>query len=194
MFICVPLRWFRVSIQQRWRYQWCSILQCGSWSTLLLSGETATPPGWPSNSSYNITAQMVRNSLRNYYNQFVSLCFSWKKILIDQLQRDINMLWYPTDVVSWLEVERLVHRSVFESMPLTRLDSKGVLLRPPGQLGTLRPAQEQMTTSIPWDNPLSYSKQQINTLRTKGNSITVMWFYLTTVFKTLKHAISHSKL
>ncbi|XP_010780484.1 sperm-associated antigen 17-like, partial [Notothenia coriiceps] len=72
------------------------------------------------------------------------------------------------DVVSWLEVERLVNRSVFESMPLTRLDSKGVLLRPPGPLGTLRPAQEQMTTSIPWDNPLSYSKQQINTLRTKG--------------------------
>ncbi|KAI4808604.1 hypothetical protein KUCAC02_000658 [Chaenocephalus aceratus] len=102
----------------------------------------------------------------------------WQLIHSVAQQRNSNSSWmaikqqlqhYCTDdVVSWLEVERLVHRSVFESMPLTRLDSKGVLLRPPGQLGTLRPAQEQITTSIPWDNPLSYSKQQINTLRTKG--------------------------
>ncbi|XP_063756379.1 sperm-associated antigen 17 [Eleginops maclovinus] len=84
---------------------------------------------------------------------------SWKAIK-QQLQH-----YCTDDVVSWLEVERLVHQSVFESMPLTRLDSKGVLLKPPGTLG---PAQEQMTTSIPWDNPLSYSKQQLNTLQTKG--------------------------
>ncbi|KAF3836961.1 hypothetical protein F7725_004425 [Dissostichus mawsoni] len=101
----------------------------------------------------------------------------WQLIHSVAQRRNSNSSWmaikqqlqhYCTDdVVSWLEVERLVHRSVFESMPLTRLDSKGVLLKPPGQLGTLRPAQEQMTHQ-PWDNPLSYSKQQINTLRTKG--------------------------
>ncbi|XP_051284825.1 sperm-associated antigen 17 isoform X4 [Dicentrarchus labrax] len=74
------------------------------------------------------------------------------------------------DVVSWLEVERLFHQSVFESMPLTRLDQKGVLVNAPGPLGTLEPAQQQTSTIIPWDNPLSYAKQQLNNLRTKGST------------------------
>lgn len=73
-----------------------------------------------------------------------------------------------TDVVSWLEVERLFHQSVFESMPLTRLDQKGVLVNAAGPLGTLEPAQQQTPTIIPWDNPLSYAKQQLNNLQTKG--------------------------
>ncbi|XP_034757010.1 sperm-associated antigen 17 isoform X3 [Etheostoma cragini] len=72
------------------------------------------------------------------------------------------------DAVSWPEVERLIHQSVFESMPLTRLDQKGVLLNAPGQLETLEPAEQQTPTIIPWDNPLSYAKQQLNNLRIKG--------------------------
>ncbi|XP_044039721.1 sperm-associated antigen 17 isoform X2 [Siniperca chuatsi] len=72
------------------------------------------------------------------------------------------------NVVTWLEVERLFHQSVFESMPLTKLDQKGVLLNAPGPLGILEPAQQQTPTIIPWDNPLSYAKQQLNNLRTKG--------------------------
>lgn len=79
--------------------------------------------------------------------------------------------------MSWLEVERLFHQSVFESMPLTKLDQKGVLLNAAGPLGTLEPAQEPTPTTIPWDNPISYAKQQLNNLRTKGplvHSITVI--------------------
>uniref|UniRef100_A0A671YZ06 Sperm associated antigen 17 n=1 Tax=Sparus aurata TaxID=8175 RepID=A0A671YZ06_SPAAU len=72
------------------------------------------------------------------------------------------------DVVSWPEVERLFRQSVFESMPLTNLDEKGVLLNAPGPLGALEPAHQQPATIFPWDNPLSYAKQQLHSLRTKG--------------------------
>ncbi|XP_070710647.1 sperm-associated antigen 17 [Pempheris klunzingeri] len=71
------------------------------------------------------------------------------------------------DVVSWHEVECLFHQSVFESMPLTRLDQKGVLQNTPGPLGTPEIAQ-QAPIIIPWDNPLLYAKQQLNKLWTKG--------------------------
>ncbi|XP_031140996.1 sperm-associated antigen 17 isoform X4 [Sander lucioperca] len=102
----------------------------------------------------------------------------WELIHSVAQRRNSNSCWMATkqqlqhyctdDVVSWLEVERLIHQSVFESMPLTRLDQKGVLLNAPGQLGTLEPAEQQTPTIIPWDNPLSYAKQQLNNLRTKG--------------------------
>uniref|UniRef100_A0A3Q3K0D7 Uncharacterized protein n=1 Tax=Monopterus albus TaxID=43700 RepID=A0A3Q3K0D7_MONAL len=61
------------------------------------------------------------------------------------------------DAVSWPEVERLLHQSVFETMPLTGVDRHGVLLN------TVRPP-----TAVPWDNPLSYAEQQLHNLRTKG--------------------------
>ncbi|XP_030017766.1 sperm-associated antigen 17 [Sphaeramia orbicularis] len=64
------------------------------------------------------------------------------------------------DVVSWPEVERLFHHSVFESMPLTTLHQKGVLLNATGSL--------QTPPIIPWDNPLSYAKQQFSILSRKG--------------------------
>lgn len=80
----------------------------------------------------------------------------------------ILMLWYSTDVVSWRDVERLFHQSVFESMPLTRVDQKGVLLNAPGPTGTLGAAQQPTPTIIPWDNPQSYAKQQLNILQAKG--------------------------
>lgn len=68
----------------------------------------------------------------------------------------------------WPEVERLFHQSVFESMPLTRLDQQGILLNAAGPQGTLEPAQQQIPTINPWDNPLSYAKQQLHNLQTKG--------------------------
>ncbi|KAM6894209.1 sperm-associated antigen 17 [Lycodopsis pacificus] len=99
----------------------------------------------------------------------------WELIQTVARPRDSNTCWmaikqqlqhYCTDdIVSWLEVERLIHQSVFESMPLTRLDPNGVLQNAPGPLGS---AQQQTPTIIPWDNPLSYAKQQHDNLRTKG--------------------------
>ncbi|XP_029311120.1 sperm-associated antigen 17-like isoform X2 [Cottoperca gobio] len=95
----------------------------------------------------------------------------WELINSVAQQRNSNSCWmaikqqlqhYCTDdVLSWLEVESLIHQSVFESMPLTRLD----------QRGTLEPAQQQKLTVIPWDNPLLYAKQQLNNLQTKGPTI-----------------------
>ncbi|XP_042368348.1 sperm-associated antigen 17 [Plectropomus leopardus] len=104
----------------------------------------------------------------------------WELINYVAQQRDSKSSWmaikqqlqhYCTDdVVSWLELERLIHQSVFESMPLTRLDQKGVLLNSSGPLGTLKPSQQtqQTPTIIPWDNPLFFAKVQLNNLRTKG--------------------------
>ncbi|XP_031706794.1 sperm-associated antigen 17 isoform X2 [Anarrhichthys ocellatus] len=102
----------------------------------------------------------------------------WELIQSVARPRDSNSCWmaikqqlqhYCTDdIVSWLEVERLIHQSVFESMPLTRLDPNGVLQNAPGPLGPLYPAQQQTPTIIPWDNPLFYAKQQRENLQTKG--------------------------
>nr|XP_033507561.1 sperm-associated antigen 17 isoform X6 [Epinephelus lanceolatus] len=99
----------------------------------------------------------------------------WELIQSVTQQRDNNSCWmaikqqlqhYCTDdVVSWLEVEHLIHQSVFESMPLTRLDQKDVLLTAPGALETLEPAQPQTPTIIPWDDPLSYAKQHLDNLQ-----------------------------
>uniref|UniRef100_A0A8C3A475 Uncharacterized protein n=1 Tax=Cyclopterus lumpus TaxID=8103 RepID=A0A8C3A475_CYCLU len=115
----------------------------------------------------------------------------WELIQSVARPRDSNSCWmaikqqlqhYCTDdVVSWLVVERLIHQSVFESMPLTRLGPNGVLQNAPGPLGPLYPAHQQTPTIIPWDNPLSYAKQQRNILHTKGllfliNSITLINF------------------
>ncbi|XP_054457183.1 LOW QUALITY PROTEIN: sperm-associated antigen 17 [Anoplopoma fimbria] len=102
----------------------------------------------------------------------------WELIQSVARPRDSNSCWmaikqqlqhYCTDdVVSWPEVESLIHQSVFESMPLTRPNQNGVLKNASGPLGTLDPAEQQTPTIIPWDNPLSYAKQQLDNLRTKG--------------------------
>ncbi|XP_060922240.1 sperm-associated antigen 17 isoform X2 [Limanda limanda] len=73
------------------------------------------------------------------------------------------------DVVSWPQVERLLHQSVFETMPLTGLDQNSVIQKAAGTLGALEPAQQQEPpTIIPWDNPQSYSKQLLCKPKTKG--------------------------
>ncbi|XP_041842655.1 sperm-associated antigen 17 isoform X2 [Melanotaenia boesemani] len=71
------------------------------------------------------------------------------------------------DTLSWPDVQRLFHQSVFESMTLTTLDQQGVLLDAGNPLATLESAQ-QKTTVIPWDNPLCYAKQQLHNLQIKG--------------------------
>lgn len=67
-----------------------------------------------------------------------------------------------TDGVSWLEVERLFHRSVFESMPLTRVNQEGVLVNDP--LGRM-----EADEAIPWDDPQCYAQQQLKNLQNKGS-------------------------
>ncbi|XP_026155171.1 sperm-associated antigen 17 isoform X2 [Mastacembelus armatus] len=102
----------------------------------------------------------------------------WDLIQSVKQQRNSSSCWmavkqqlqhYCTDDdVSWPVVERLFHQSVFEAMPLTRLDKDGGLLKTAGPLGTLEPAEQHPPTIIPWDNPLSYAKQQLHNLQTKG--------------------------
>ncbi|XP_059211469.1 sperm-associated antigen 17 isoform X3 [Centropristis striata] len=102
----------------------------------------------------------------------------WKLIHSVAQQMNSNSCWmaikqqlqhYCTDdAVSWMEVERLIHQSVFESMPLTRLDQKGVLLNVPGPLGPMELTEQQASIIIPWDNPLSFAKQQLIKLQNKG--------------------------
>ncbi|XP_065806901.1 sperm-associated antigen 17 [Labrus bergylta] len=102
----------------------------------------------------------------------------WKLICSVAKQRNSNSCWmaikqqlhhYCTDdVVSWPEVDRFFRHSVFESMPLTKLDQKGAALQAPGLQGAIEPAQRQTPVIIPWDNPPSYAKQQLNHLKTKG--------------------------
>ncbi|XP_070400370.1 sperm-associated antigen 17 isoform X1 [Nothobranchius furzeri] len=65
------------------------------------------------------------------------------------------------DEVSWPDVERLFHQSVFEAMVLKTVDQHGVLLNNPG-------TEEHTSDVIPWDNPLLYAKQQLHKLRTEG--------------------------
>uniref|UniRef100_A0A3Q1HUT0 Sperm-associated antigen 17-like n=1 Tax=Acanthochromis polyacanthus TaxID=80966 RepID=A0A3Q1HUT0_9TELE len=101
----------------------------------------------------------------------------WELIQSIAQQRNSNSCWmsirqqlqhYCTDeTVSWPEVERLCHQSVFETMPLSRLDQQGVLVNAARPLGTLDPAQQQ-TSVIPWDNPTSYAKQQLHNLQNEG--------------------------
>ena len=98
----------------------------------------------------------------------VSLSFLGEQLTIGRLANDLVMWCHPADVVSWPQVERLFHQSVFETMPLTRLDQNSVLQKA-GTQGTLEPVQQQETpTIIPWDNPQSYAKQLLHKLNTKG--------------------------
>lgn len=186
MCVCVPLRRFTVLIQQRWSRPWWGGLQCGSWSTLQLRIETATPAGWQWNSSSNTTAQMVRNQLpfRGAHLSVFRVCIVMFHDSIDpNRELLIVMFWYPTDIVLWPEAERLIHQSVFESMPLTKLDQNSLLLNVTGPLETLEPAQQQTPSIIPWDDPLSYAKQQLNNLRTKG----LLLCWLIQLLGTLAH-------
>ncbi|XP_061769690.1 sperm-associated antigen 17 isoform X2 [Nerophis ophidion] len=64
--------------------------------------------------------------------------------------------------VSWPQVERFFHQSVFESMWLTGLDENGVLRKDSGALSMLDTVQNHPLN--PWDNPLSFAKK---TLRKK---------------------------
>ncbi|KAM3849923.1 sperm-associated antigen 17-like, partial [Diretmus argenteus] len=74
-----------------------------------------------------------------------------------------QLLHYCTqDGVSWPEGERVFRQSVLESMPLLGPDQHGLLLNTTGPL-----AQQQTRVLIPWDDPLSYAKQQLPNQQTK---------------------------
>ncbi|XP_061566173.1 sperm-associated antigen 17 [Cololabis saira] len=102
----------------------------------------------------------------------------WDLIQSETKQRSSQSCWmqikqqlqhYCTDdSVSWTDVERLFHQSIFEAMTLTTLDQQGVLLNAAKPQGSLESAQQQTETIIPWDNPLSYAKKQLHNLQTKG--------------------------
>ncbi|RVE60620.1 hypothetical protein OJAV_G00182680 [Oryzias javanicus] len=72
------------------------------------------------------------------------------------------------ETVTWAEVERLFHLSVFEAMPLTTVDERGVLLDAVRPLEGLETTQQLSQTLIPWDDPEEFAKQHLLNLRTKG--------------------------
>lgn len=82
-----------------------------------------------------------------------------------QILSDTKLFFYVNKIesVSWPEVERLFHQSVFEAMILTKVDQNGVLLNAPEP----QPVQQQ-TLVIPWDNPVLFAKQKLQTVQTKG--------------------------
>ncbi|KAM9717208.1 sperm-associated antigen 17 [Menidia menidia] len=85
------------------------------------------------------------------------------KLVKQQLQ------YYCTDdAVSWPDVERLFQQSVFEAMTLRTMDQQGVLPNTTGLLATQEQEEPQRPTFIPWDDPLSYAKQQLHNLMNKG--------------------------
>ncbi|XP_077445616.1 sperm-associated antigen 17 [Stigmatopora argus] len=77
-----------------------------------------------------------------------------------QLQRQCT-----DDEVSWPQVERFLHQSIFESMQLTELDQGGVLRKDCRLLGMVQRTKKHPVN--PWDNPLSFAKQKLHILRTK---------------------------
>uniref|UniRef100_A0A3P8SP59 Uncharacterized protein n=1 Tax=Amphiprion percula TaxID=161767 RepID=A0A3P8SP59_AMPPE len=127
----------------------------------------------------------------------------WELIQSVAQQRKSNSCWmairqqlqhYCTDdTVSWPEVERLCHQSVFETMPLTRLDQQGVLVNAARPLGTLGPAQQQ-TSIIPWDNPTSYAKHQLHNLQNKVKLYFIHRKYLEHVADTISNWTTEEEL
>ncbi|KAM4565067.1 sperm-associated antigen 17 [Fundulus diaphanus] len=101
-------------------------------------------------------------------------CPVWELIESAAKQRSSAACWkavkqqlqhYCTDEsVCWPEVERLFHQSVFEAMALSAVDQQGFLLNG----AELEPAQQPKQRVIPWDNPLLYAKQQLQTPQNKG--------------------------
>ena len=71
------------------------------------------------------------------------------------------------DAASWREVERFFHQSVFESMPLTRLNQDGVLERSSTLLGAPEAARQH--TVLPWDEPLSFANLQLKNKQARGH-------------------------
>ncbi|CAF90501.1 unnamed protein product, partial [Tetraodon nigroviridis] len=70
------------------------------------------------------------------------------------------------NAVSWREVERFLHQSVFESMPLTRLGPDGVLERSSSLLGVLEAAQRLPV--LPWDDPPAFASLQLRNAQAEG--------------------------
>lgn len=76
-----------------------------------------------------------------------------------------------TDTVSWVEVQRLFHLSVFESLALTELDLEEQSDKDHDLLKSLEPTQQQKPhITIPWDDPLAFAREQLRKQYTEGLS------------------------
>ncbi|XP_056156134.1 sperm-associated antigen 17 [Lampris incognitus] len=71
--------------------------------------------------------------------------------------------------VAWREVDHMFQQSVLESMPLAGVDQHGLLMSTMGPLGTT-PAPARQETPLPWDDPLSYAKHQLNNQQSRGQT------------------------
>lgn len=161
-----------ISIRCKWRCPWCIYRQCGNWSTRQASRGAGRRAGMWSSSSCFITAQTVSTQLK------ISLFF-FKS----------NLYWLSsiTDAVSWMEVQRLFHLSVFESLPLAErdldkvLDQDAGLLQSPDDSG-----QGKSRTIIPWDDPLSFARDQLRRRHAEGLPSYWLDFILRNSVKTQK--------
>lgn len=59
-------------------------------------------------------------------------------------------------------MERLLDQSVLEAVPLSAVDQQGVFVNDAHRQAALEAAV------IPWDDPLSFAKQQLHRLQTRG--------------------------
>lgn len=86
-----------------------------------------------------------------------------------------------------MEVQRLFHLSVFESLPLAERDLDKVLDQDAGLLQSPDAAgQSKSHTIIPWDDPLSFARDQLRRRHAEGLPLYWLDFMLQNSFKTKK--------
>ncbi|XP_019718765.1 sperm-associated antigen 17 [Hippocampus comes] len=128
---------------------------------LRLIGITGTQGLDPAQEEAAMMKQSPAWRLINSVAQRRSNSSCWRAIK-QQLQRQCT-----DDEVSWPQVERFLHQSVFESMQLTGLDEDGVLGKDCRPLGMVHHAKKPPVN--PWDNPLSFAKQKLRNQRKKSS-------------------------
>lgn len=70
-----------------------------------------------------------------------------------------------------MEVQRLFHLSVFESLALTELDLEEDLDKDRDPLKSLEPTQQKEPhIAIPWDDPLAFAREQLRKQHAEGLS------------------------
>lgn len=92
--------------------------------------------------------------------------------------------------MSWVEVQRLFHLSVFESLALTELDLEEELDKDRDPLKSLEPTQQKEPhITIPWDDPLAFAREQLRKQHTEG--LSPQWFYSVTATSGYKHQTTY---
>lgn len=100
----------------------------------------------------------------------------------------LNIYWLLsiTDAVSWVEVQRLFHLSVFESLVLTELDLEEESDKERDLLKSVEPTQQKEPhITIPWDDPLAFAREQLRKQHAEG--LLPWWFYSVTATSSYKH-------